>query len=58
MISIDDIRSGINKILVLGNHEGIIQSVLDFDYLTGKREGSIRQKGGTTTHAKAYGVQL
>ncbi len=41
MISIDDIRSGINKILVLGNHEGIIQSVLDFDYLSGKSEGSI-----------------
>ncbi|GAB4026298.1 MAG: hypothetical protein Fur0011_1440 [Candidatus Microgenomates bacterium] len=41
MISIKDIRSGINKILVLGNHEGIIQSILDFDYLSGKSEGSI-----------------
>ena len=41
MISIDGIRSGINKIVVLGNHEGIIQSVLDFDYLSGKSEGSI-----------------
>ncbi len=28
-------------ILVLGNHEGIIQSILDFDYLSGKSEGSI-----------------
>ena len=41
MISIKDIRSGNNKILVLGNHEGIIQSILDFDYLSGKSEGSI-----------------
>ncbi len=36
MISISDIRTRDNKILVLGNHEGIIQSILDFDYLSEK----------------------
>ncbi len=41
MISIADIRSSQNKILVLGNHEPIIQSILDFDYLSGKIEGSV-----------------
>lgn len=41
MISIQQIRDSINKILVLGNHEPIIQSILDFDYLSGKQEGSI-----------------
>ena len=41
MINIHQIRTGDNKILVLGNHEGIIQSILDFDYLSGKKEGSI-----------------
>ena len=41
MISITDIRSSQNKILVLGNHEPIIQSILDFDYLSGKIEGSV-----------------
>lgn len=41
MISIQDIRTSNNKIIVLGNHEGIIQSVLDFDYLSGKKEGSV-----------------
>lgn len=41
MISIQSIRSNQNQILVLGNHEPIIQSILDFDYLSGKSEGSI-----------------
>ena len=41
MISISQIRSGTNKILVLGNHEPIVQSILDFDYLSGEGEGSI-----------------
>lgn len=41
MINIQQIREGDNKILVLGNHEGIIQSILDFDYLSGKNERSI-----------------
>jgi succinyl-CoA synthetase alpha subunit len=41
MISIQQIRDGDNQILVLGNHETLIQSILDFDYLSGKSEGSI-----------------
>ena len=41
MISIQSIRESINKIVVLGNHEPLIQSILDFDYLSGKSEGSI-----------------
>lgn len=41
MISIQQIRDSVNKIVVLGNHEPLIQSILDFDYLCGKKEGSI-----------------
>jgi succinyl-CoA synthetase alpha subunit len=41
MIQIQQIRDNQNKILVLGNHESLIQSVLDFDYLSDKKEGSI-----------------
>ncbi len=41
MISLPGIRAHDNKLLVLGNHEGIIQSVLDFDYLSGKKTGSV-----------------
>lgn len=41
MLTIQTIRDHDNKIVVLGNHAGIIQSVLDFDYLSGKKEGSI-----------------
>ncbi len=41
MITIQQIRDSQNKIVVLGNHESIIQSILDFDYLSGKKEGSV-----------------
>lgn len=41
MISINSIRKLNNKIVVLGSHPGIIQSILDFDYLAGKSEPSI-----------------
>ncbi|PIR98749.1 hypothetical protein COT87_03145 [Candidatus Collierbacteria bacterium CG10_big_fil_rev_8_21_14_0_10_44_9] len=41
MISIQEIRDKQNKIIVLGNHGPIIQSILDFDYLSGKKEGSV-----------------
>lgn len=41
MIKIPEIRDRHNKIIVFGNHEGIIQSILDFDYLSDKNEGSI-----------------
>lgn len=41
MISISQIRKKNNLILVLGNHQDIIQSILDFDYLSGKKQGSV-----------------
>lgn len=41
MISIQDIRKSNNKIIVFGNHEPLIQSILDFDYLSGKTEPSV-----------------
>lgn len=41
MISIQDIRKKEQKTLVLGNHPGIVQSILDFDYACGKKEPSI-----------------
>jgi ATP citrate (pro-S)-lyase len=41
MITIEQIRAKENKIIVFGNHEPIIQSILDFDYLSGKPEGSV-----------------
>lgn len=41
MISINDIRKKPQGTLVLGNHPGIVQSILDFDYASGKKEPSI-----------------
>lgn len=41
MISINDIRKTEQGILVLGNHPGIVQSILDFDFACGKKEPSI-----------------
>ena len=41
MISLEDIRHSPNQIIVLGSHEPIIQSILDFDFLSGKITGSI-----------------
>ncbi len=41
MISIQDIRQTDNKIIMLGSHPGILQSMLDFDYLAGKSEPSV-----------------
>jgi len=41
MISIQQIRDSQNKVVVFGNHQPIIQSILDFDYLSGKKEGSV-----------------
>lgn len=54
------------KVLLLGNHSGIVQSILDFDYLAGKSEPSVvgivgvRQKnlryfwGGEEVLVKGY----
>lgn len=41
MITIPDIRNSSPQVVVFGNHEGIIQSILDFDFLSGKKEGSV-----------------
>lgn len=41
MLTIQSIRQQTNQIVVFGNHEPIIQSILDFDYLCGKKEGSV-----------------
>lgn len=41
MISINDIRKKPQHTLVLGNHPGVVQSILDFDYACGKSEPSI-----------------
>lgn len=35
MISITKVRARTNTIIVMGNHEPLIQSILDFDYLSG-----------------------
>ncbi len=40
-MQIQEIRNKTNLIVVLGEHREIIQSMLDFDYLSGKGEGSI-----------------
>lgn len=41
MISLHDIRQTNNKIIMLGSHPGILQSILDFDYLAGKSKPSV-----------------
>lgn len=48
MIKIQDIRSKQNKTIVFGEHQAINQSMLDFDYLSGKSEASIT--GIITSH--------
>ena len=41
MTILDRIRAGEDGILVVGNHAGIVQSILDFDALSGKVRPSI-----------------
>lgn len=41
MISVEELRKDSWKILALGNYPEIIQSILDFDYLSGKSSPSI-----------------
>lgn len=41
MIKLDDLRKMEVKIIMLGSHPGIIQSILDYDYLTGKTSPSV-----------------
>src|SRR3989338_7678170 len=40
-MTIEQLRSKPGKILALGSHPGILQSILDFDYLAGKKEPSL-----------------
>lgn len=55
MINIGTIRDIHNpKIVMLGNHEGIIQSILDFDYLMGKDQPSITAIIGTQVRSFRY----
>lgn len=42
MVNIHTLRQTEAKILMIGNHPGIIQSILDFDYLSGKKQPSIK----------------
>lgn len=41
VLSIENLRKKTGDILVIGNHPGIIQSILDFDYLSGKKPSII-----------------
>lgn len=38
---LERVRKGADGILVVGNHAGIVQSILDFDYLCGKKNPSV-----------------
>jgi len=42
MITIEQLRNLEGKIIFIGSHPGIIQSILDFDYLSGKKTSSIK----------------
>lgn len=42
MVNIQELRTMDYKIVVIGSHHAIIQSIIDFDYLTGKLQPSIR----------------
>lgn len=41
MIGITHLRKSTDTVLVVGSHPGIIQSILDFDYLAGKKKPSV-----------------
>lgn len=41
MTILDKIRKGEDGILVVGNHPGIVQSILDFDFLSDKEQSSV-----------------
>jgi len=54
MISIQEIRKSQPQIVVLGNHPQIIQSILDFDYLSGKKTPSVVAILGNETGVGKY----
>ena len=41
MTTLERVRNGEDGILVIGNHAGIVQSILDFDYMAGKKRPSV-----------------
>lgn len=41
MINLQTLRVGSNQIIALGDHPAILQSILDFDYLSGREKGSL-----------------
>src|SRR5258708_25622830 len=41
MINIQQLRNSTPQILAIGSHPPIIQSMLDFDYLSGKKQPSV-----------------
>lgn len=41
MLNLDELRTQNGKIITIGSHPGIIQSILDFDYLAGKSSPSV-----------------
>lgn len=47
-------RKGEDGILVIGNHVGIVQSILDFDYLCGKKKPSIVGIVATTRKSQKF----
>ena len=42
MLQINDLRATQQQVLCIGSYPGIIQSILDFDYVSGKKKPSIR----------------
>lgn len=54
MINIEQLRQIEPRILAYGNHQGIIQSILDFDYLSGKQKPSIVAIIGTGRRFARY----
>ncbi len=54
MLNINKIRTTNVRILVLGNHAKIIQSILDFDYLTNKQAPSITAVIGNSSGYLKY----
>lgn len=54
MINLEDIRHSPNQIIVLGSHEPIIQSILDFDYLSGNPSSILGIVTGQRGYAKYF----
>ena len=53
-MNIEEIRKSQPKVVVLGNHPQIVQSILDFDYLSGKKTPSVAAIYGKETGYAKY----